>query len=87
MPSPSSWKWIAFVVCTILFGASPYLFVLINLHIIKGSSDLNYYFFYILVTVPAAIVILLIGLIIKSPVARRKSGDNRSPQTLQEIDS
>ena len=72
---PSSWKWTYFVICTILFGASPYIFLLINLHIIQGSSDLNYYFFYILFTVPLAITILVIGLIIKRLMPRRKNGE------------
>lgn len=75
MPSPSSHKWIWFIVCTILFGASPWIFVAINTNIVKGDANLNYYFFYILFTVPAAVIILVIGFLIKlSLVSREKEG-------------
>jgi hypothetical protein len=55
-------KWASFFLCTIIFGASPYLFMLINLHVIEGNSNLNYFFFYILITAPVALIILLFGL-------------------------
>jgi hypothetical protein len=55
-------KWASFFFCTIIFGASPYLFMLINLHVIEGNSNSNYFFFYILITAPVAFIILLIGL-------------------------
>lgn len=67
---PSSWKWTFFVVCTILFGTSPYIFMLINIHIIHGRGELNNYFLYIIFTVPAAFIVLLIGLIAKSKMDR-----------------
>ena len=63
----SRWKWTCFVVCTILFGLSPYIFMLINMNITHGNSDLNYYFFYILVTLPIAGIILVIAVITKFP--------------------
>jgi hypothetical protein len=75
-----SWKWACFVVCTILFGLSPYLFMLVNMNITHGSGELNYYVFYTVLTLPIAVIILAIAALTELRMTRGKSADSARGQ-------
>lgn len=57
----SKLRWFSFFLGTLLFGVSPYIFLLFNSYVIEGDSNNNYYVFYILLTAPVALIILIIG--------------------------